>query len=61
MFEHHRKPLINRKEFIARQLRYMNLSLIILISSIAIGTVGYHIFGKLFWIDSFLNASMILA
>lgn len=43
-----------------RQLRYGVFSLIILTFSIGIGTGGYHIFGKLSWIDSFLNASMIL-
>ena len=32
----------------------------ILSFSIGIGTAGYHIFGKLPWLDSFLNASMIL-
>ncbi|GAB4415593.1 MAG: hypothetical protein OHK0032_11750 [Thermodesulfovibrionales bacterium] len=38
----------------------MSFSLIILIFSIGIGTAGYHVFGKLPWIDSFLNAAMIL-
>ena len=32
----------------------------ILLLSIGIGTVGYHVFGNLKWLDSFLNASMIL-
>jgi len=35
-------------------------SLIILVFSISIGILGYHLFGGLSWIDSFLNASMIL-
>jgi hypothetical protein len=60
MFERHHKPLISRKEFISRQLRYLSFSLMILFFSIGIGTVGYHVFGKLSLIDSFLNASMIL-
>ncbi|MBF0559044.1 MAG: hypothetical protein HQL08_09720 [Nitrospirae bacterium] len=60
MLEHHKKPLISRREFMYRQMRYLSFSLIILIASIGIGTIGYHIFGKLLWIDSFLNASMIL-
>lgn len=38
----------------------MGFSLIILVFSIGIGTAGYHVFGRLSWIDSFLNASMIL-
>lgn len=60
MLEHHQKPLLSRKEFLARQLRYLVFSLLILVLSLGIGTVGYHTFGKLAWVDSFLNASMIL-
>jgi hypothetical protein len=59
-FEHHKKPLLSRKEFLRRQVRYTCFSLIILTVSIGIGTEGYHAYGKLAWIDSFLNASMIL-
>jgi hypothetical protein len=60
MFEHHKKPLLTRKEFIHRQSRYLAFSLLILFFSIGLGTGGYHVFGNLPWIDSFLNASMIL-
>ncbi len=60
MLEHHRKPLLSRREFMRRQVRYSLFSLCILTFSIGIGTVGYHLFGGLAWIDSFLNASMIL-
>jgi hypothetical protein len=60
MFEHHRKPLLNRRAFIERQIRYFGFSSLILLFSIGVGTAGYHCWGKLSWIDSFLNASMIL-
>ncbi|MBI5196887.1 MAG: hypothetical protein HZA10_11295 [Nitrospirae bacterium] len=60
MFEHHKKPLISRREFISRQLQYAGFSLMVLIFSIGVGTAGYHFFGGLAWIDAFLNASMIL-
>ncbi len=59
-FEHHKKPLLSKKQFLHRQLRYAGFSLIILLCSIVMGTVGYHVFGNLPWIDAFLNASMIL-
>ncbi len=59
-FEHHKKPLLSRKEFLRRQFRYTGFSLIILAVSLGIGTAGYHAYGQLAWIDSFLNASMIL-
>jgi len=60
VFEHHKKPLLSRKEFIHRQIQYAGFSLIVLIFSIGIGTAGYHFWGELSWIDAFLNASMIL-
>lgn len=28
--------------------------------SLVVGMVGYHVFGRLSWVDSFVNASMIL-
>lgn len=60
MFEHHQKPLLSRREFLERQVRYALFSLMILFFSIGIGVAGYHYWGNLPWIDSFLNASMIL-
>src|SRR5512140_953617 len=59
-FEHHQRPLLSRREFAVRQLRYGAFSLFILLFSIGIGTAGYYFFGRLSWIDSFLNAAMIL-
>ena len=59
-FEHHKKPLLTRKQFLLRQARYAIFSLMILIISLGGGMIGYHVFGELSWIDSFLNASMIL-
>ncbi len=59
--EHHKKPILPRKEFIRRQARYAGFALVILLFSVGIGTAGYHYLGKLTWIDAFLNACMILA
>ncbi len=60
MLEHYKKPLLSRKKFMSRQIRYSFFSLLILIFSIGLGTAGYYIFGRLSLIDAFLNASMIL-
>jgi hypothetical protein len=59
-FEHHKKPLLSRKEFARRQARYAGFSMLIFIFSVSIGTAGYHVFANLPLIDAFLNASMIL-
>ena len=60
MFENKNEPLLSKKAFYSRIIKYSVLSIGILIISIVIGTVGYHLLGKLGWIDSFYNASMIL-
>lgn len=40
--------------------RSLFVAFIIVVVSLAIGIEGYHHFGKLSWVDSFLEASMIL-
>jgi hypothetical protein len=60
MFEHHKEPLANRSEFIKRMLRFSTLGAGIMLCSLGIGVFGYHFFEKLPWLDSLLNASMLL-
>jgi hypothetical protein len=55
-----KKPLLSKKAFLRRQLKHLGFSVLILLFSVGIGVVGYHHFADLAWIDSFLNASMIL-
>jgi hypothetical protein len=38
----------------------MALALLVIAFGLGIGIVGYHFLGELNWLDSFLNASMIL-
>ena len=59
-FEHHRQPLADRRLFARRVLRYITLSSTIILGSLAIGVIGYHYAEGLPWLDSLLNASMIL-
>ncbi len=60
MFEHHHEPLLTRTQFALRLLRGLGAGAIVVAASLAIGTVGYHYFADLPWIDALLNASMIL-
>jgi len=60
MFEHHKKPLISRDAFYMRLLRNFLWSLIIVFLSLLLGVLGYHFTENLRWLDSLLNASMIL-
>lgn len=54
------KKVISKKKFAQRLAWYSLLCLSMVFVSLAIGIFGYHYFGKLSWIDSFYNASMIL-
>jgi hypothetical protein len=60
MFEHHRQPMLPRTLFFWRVAKYGSVAFAILIGSLGIGVMGYHIFEGFTWIDSFVNASMIL-
>lgn len=59
-YEHKTQPLAPLDVFLFRLLRSGALALIITGGALAIGIVGYHVTEGLHWIDSFLNASMIL-
>jgi len=52
--------LHTRAEFIRRAIFFVAFAAACLVVSLGIGTVGYWYFAQLGWIESFLNASMIL-
>lgn len=60
MYEHHRQPLASNKVFARRLALNALLGFLLLGFSLAIGMLGYHFLENLSWIDSLLNASMIL-
>ena len=60
MFEHRSQPLLDRRAFFRRLAGSTTLGLGLIGLSLYIGMLGYHVFERLTWIDSFLNASMIL-
>ncbi len=60
MFEKYHEPVLSRKEFASRQFKHFIISAAIVASSLLIGIFGYHITEGMSWIDSFVNASMIL-
>ena len=60
MYEHHKQPLAKRSVFAKRLAVNGIVGLILLAFSLGMGMVGYHFLEGLSWIDSLLNASMIL-
>jgi hypothetical protein len=60
MFEHRSQPLLPHRWFLVRLVRHFGLASAIIAGSLLIGTLGYRGFEGFSWIDSLLNASMIL-
>lgn len=60
MFEHRRQPLLPRRAFMLRILRYGLSALALIFLALGIGVLGYHEAEGLPWIDALLNAAMIL-
>jgi hypothetical protein len=60
MYERRGHPLISRLEFLKRVGGHSLLAAIAVAGALGIGVAGYHFIARLGWIDSLLNASMIL-
>lgn len=60
-FERRTDPLLPRPKFFRRLARSVSWGLGLITISLAIGMLGYHTLEHLSWIDSFLNAAMILS
>jgi hypothetical protein len=60
IYEHRRQPLLSRAAFIRRYLLHVGAAFGVVIASLILGVLGYHFLEGLPWIDSLLNASMIL-
>lgn len=56
-----RRQLAPRPEFYRRLGSSVAVGAVLIAFSLSIGVVGYHVFAGLSWIDSFLDASMILS
>src|SRR5437868_6135827 len=60
MYEHKRKPLLSTRAFLVRVAGHILAASILILVSLIVGVVGYHWLDQLNWVDSVLNASMIL-
>jgi len=59
-FEHKNEPLLPGGLFVKRMLKHLLLGMLTILFSLIIGILGYHYLEGIGWIDSLLNASMIL-
>ena len=60
MFEKRHQEVIPRRKFALRLLKSLGAALLLIFFALAVGIAGYHWIVGLGWIDSLLNASMIL-
>jgi hypothetical protein len=60
MYENRVQELLQPVDFFFRVIRHGLFALVVVFAALMIGILGYHGFEGLPWIDSTLNASMIL-
>ena len=60
LYENRAQPLLPRRLFLHRLGRHFLLVLGLVVVSLLIGMLGYHLLAGFSWIDAFLNASMLL-
>lgn len=60
MYEHRNQPLLPRPAFIRRMLRHANYAAWLIVASLALGMLGYHVFAGYGAVDAFLETCMLL-
>lgn len=60
MYEHRSHPILTRSRFFRRMMKHGLAAFLMMNGSLALGVVGYHYICRMGWIDSILNAAMIL-
>lgn len=61
MFERRHEPLLPFRKFVLRVARSVLVSLCVIAFALTLGILGYHFIAEFSWVDSLVNASMILS
>jgi len=61
VYEHKKESLLPWRKFLSRLFKHFLASMGLFILALLIGVMGYHNVADFSWLDSFLNASMILS
>jgi hypothetical protein len=61
MYEQRKHELLPWPGFFRRATSHLLVAIVLGLVAVGIGTTGYHLTANLGWVDSFLNASMILS
>ncbi len=60
MYEHRKEKLLAPRQFATRVAQHGGYVIVAVAGALLLGVIGYHVTVDLPWIDSLLNASMIL-
>jgi hypothetical protein len=60
MYERHHEPLVSREVYLRRITRSGGVAFVVVLAALFLGVSGYHWIERLPWVDSILNAAMIL-
>jgi hypothetical protein len=60
MFEKKHQKLVPVRVFVRRMVVYILLVILLILGVLTVGVIGYHYLAGFTWVDSLLNASMIL-
>ena len=60
MYENKHAPLLSRRAFVRRMLWHVGVAAAFVVGSLLAGVAGYHHFEHMPYLDSLLNASMLL-
>ena len=60
MYERRHEPLISREKYLRRIARNGGLAFVTILAALFLGVSGYHWIEGIPWVDSILNAAMIL-
>jgi hypothetical protein len=60
MYEHRKQKLLSWRLFLKRVARHVGVAVVITLFALGAGMFGYRYLARLSWVDSFLNAAMIL-
>jgi hypothetical protein len=61
VFERRTEPFLSRREFVRRMLAWIGIAAALIAVALLVGVLGYHWIAGFGWVDSILNASMILS
>lgn len=59
-YEHRRQRLLSRRAFAQRLARHGGWALLLVLGSLAVGMLGFHLLSRQPWIDALLNSAMLL-